>query len=62
MVSRQKHLPLFKIYKNMKESLFRFHIHMPLPFFPDAYKDIDMLTSFVSHRKVSKSTWFGLMM
>lgn len=49
MVSRQKHLPLFKIHKNMKESLFRFHIHMPHPFFPDAHKDIDMLTSFVSH-------------
>lgn len=33
----------------MKESLFRFHIYMSHPLFPDAYKDIDMLTSFVSH-------------
>ena len=42
MVSRQKHLPLFKLYKSTKESLFRFLIHISHPFFPDAYKDTDM--------------------
>lgn len=42
MVSRQKHLPLLKIYKNTKESLFRVLVHMLHPFFPDACKAIDM--------------------